>query len=598
MAIVPLKKITLFGPIGHKRATLDSLQELGCMHLVDLQDRTTNQSLSSSVSVETHQALKFLKASPIRRRSIKQRSGFRLNEVVNNVLWIQQRQNKLKQERDELQAAIQLLRPWGDFQLPTDRELAGLHFWFYSLPHHAVKTLDDFDFPWYEAARDNQYSFVVVISSEEPKNMPVGKVDLDRRSLSTLQQRLEEVESELEELHWELGVMTRWITLIEDSIAQADDQASREQAARQTIDATKFFALQGWAPARDLKRITTLANELELALTDEMPAEDDSPPTLLENSAITRGGEAAVTFYTIPAYNAWDPSSIVFLSFSLFFAMIMADAGYALILGGLLLFFWRRLGKTDDGKSLRTLGLAIVIFSVLYGMLVGSYFGLTPPPDSFFGHLHVLDAANTNTMITLSIIIGVSHLTLANLVVAWQKRWGLPMLASLGWSVALVAGLALGFGSYGVEPTEHLTYHGRNFLIAGLLMVFLFASHRPVLGGSWLDFLWRGLDGLMALANITRAFGDVLSYLRLFALGLASAQLAATFNELTGKAASSPGVGTLLAVLVVVFGHGLNFALAIMSGVVHGLRLNCIEFFGWSLSDEGYPFAPFRRKAV
>jgi V/A-type H+-transporting ATPase subunit I len=87
-----------------------------------------------------------------------------------------------------------------------------------------------------------------------------------------------------------------------------------------------------------------------------------------------------------------------------------------------------------------------------------------------------------------------------------------------------------------------------------------------------------------------------LSYLRLFALGLASAQLAVTFNGLSQDAAKIGGVGTLLAILIAVFGHGINFVLAIMGGVVHGLRLNCIEFFNWSLTEEGRPFQPFRKK--
>lgn len=132
----------------------------------------------------------------------------------------------------------------------------------------------------------------------------------------------------------------------------------------------------------------------------------------------------------------------------------------------------------------------------------------------------------------------------------------------------------------------------------GFAGVMLFSSQRPVLTLNLKDHARRVMDGFVSLTSIPRAFGDVLSYLRLFALGLASAQLASTFNELTFKASGAVGIGSLLAVGVIIFGHGLNFALAIMSGVVHGLRLNCIEFFGWSLPEEGYPFQPFCKKAV
>ena len=98
---------------------------------------------------------------------------------------------------------------------------------------------------------------------------------------------------------------------------------------------------------------------------------------------------------------------------------------------------------------------------------------------------------------------------------------------------------------------------------------------------------------------VTNAFGDVLSYLRLFALGLASGSLAAAFNDLAAKShAAVQGAGIALALLVLLVGHGLNFLLALMSGVVHGLRLNYIEFFNWGLEDEGKPFRAFRRKEI
>jgi V/A-type H+-transporting ATPase subunit I len=278
--------------------------------------------------------------------------------------------------------------------------------------------------------------------------------------------------------------------------------------------------------------------------------------------------------------------------------MIMADAGYALLLGAILILFWRRLGRSLDGQRFRTLLLAIVVASVAYGIAVGSYFGLPPAKGTVLERLHVIDAANTTLMMQLSIAIGVAHLTLANLALAWNRRWSPLMLSSIGWVAVFLGGTALGFGKSGVGPQAALVQYGGWAIGAGLVAVLLFSSTRPILTLSLRDHRQRIIDGILALPNISRAFGDVLSYLRLFALGLASAQLAATFNELTYKASCCVGIGSLLAILVVVLGHGLNFTLAIMSGVVHGLRLNCIEFFGWTLLDEGYPFRPFCKKAV
>jgi V/A-type H+/Na+-transporting ATPase subunit I len=130
-----------------------------------------------------------------------------------------------------------------------------------------------------------------------------------------------------------------------------------------------------------------------------------------------------------------------------------------------------------------------------------------------------------------------------------------------------------------------------------LITVFVFASERSI--HKPLDLLMWVLDGLAALTNITKLFGDVLSYLRLFALGLASASLALTFNDLARQVAQeNPGLGLLLSLLILLVGHLLNILLSLMSGVVHGLRLNFIEFYNWGLSDEGYPFRAFSKKGV
>jgi V/A-type H+-transporting ATPase subunit I len=109
--------------------------------------------------------------------------------------------------------------------------------------------------------------------------------------------------------------------------------------------------------------------------------------------------------------------------------------------------------------------------------------------------------------------------------------------------------------------------------------------------------LKRLVQGMLGLTKISAAFGDILSYLRLFALGLASASLATAFNDMAaGLRTGVPRVGLLLALLLLLFGHALNLLLGVSSGVIHGLRLNVIEFFNWGLKEEGRRFTHFRRK--
>ena len=165
-------------------------------------------------------------------------------------------------------------------------------------------------------------------------------------------------------------------------------------------------------------------------------------------------------------------------------------------------------------------------------------------------------------------------------------------LANLGWIAGLFGGLFLAYSD------GFLYAAGLILLIGGLAAVFLFSSERAF-GPGPIDYLWRAVDGIKALTGVMGMFGDVLSYMRLFALGLASASLALTFNNLAMELKDAiPGLGLLLAILLLIAGHVVNLGLSIMSGMVHGLRLNFMEFYKWGMPEEGNAFRKFARKEV
>ena len=199
----------------------------------------------------------------------------------------------------------------------------------------------------------------------------------------------------------------------------------------------------------------------------------------------------------------------------------------------------------------------------------------------------------------LTIVVGVIHLSLANLALSWVKAGRASALGSLGWVAVMAGATAGGIGLMAdVDPrvAEPLTRVGAGLLIGGLAAVFLFSSERPILSLSLKNHLLRLADGFQAITGLSGLFGDVLSYLRLFALGLSSAKLAETFNSLAQDAWDKAGFGVIGAIGILLLGHTLNLLLGIMSGVVHGLRLNCIEFFKWGLPEEGYLFTAFAKK--
>jgi len=359
------------------------------------------------------------------------------------------------------------------------------------------------------------------------------------------------------------------------------------------------FAVQGWAPSGRVSALRQFATDRRLALTVEGPGPRDTPPTLLDNPPALRGGEGLVEFYMTPAYRLWDPSKAVFLAFAVFFAMIFSDAGYAALLGVVLLAMWKRMGRTASGRGLRDVMLALVIFSIVYGILVGTYFGVEPRAGSWLASLHILDASNQRLMMWIAIGVGAAHLTYANLVTVWWRRHSSTALSALGWAAVILGGFCVGLGKGypDIPALTSLPGVGLWGLALGGVLVLLFTSERPF-GLAPKHVFGRLLDGLKGVTGLSKAFGDVLSYLRLFALGLASIKLAEAFNGLAATSFASRGVGVLLALLILLVGHSINFAMGIMSGVVHGLRLNLIEFFNWSLPEEGEQFLPFEKKAL
>lgn len=611
MSIVKLKKITLYGTDDQRETILDGLQSMGCLHLINLASDELPEVRELDIARKARMAINYLQSCPHQRRRSKRTQQFNPVDTTLQVIDIKQKCDHLDDQQDDLQQAIEQVAPWGDFQLPEWSDILGKRFHFLVVKPNQLHLFQAFDDPWTVTSRTAENAYVVLLTAQLPEDFPVSPVTLDPRPLSELREQLEATEEQLEELYWKRVEMTRWTDLLVEDLNHADDLAARQCAQEMSHCDAELFAVQGWAPETTLDELQKFAETHQLALTSLTAGPNDMPPTLLRNPKAIRGAEGAVTFYITPEYHAWDPTGMVYFFFALFFGMIMADAGYALMLGGIVAMFWRRMGATVGGRDLRRFLAFMVSVSFGYGALAGSYFGFGPP--EFLAPLKIFDIQDQGLMMALSIVIGVIHLVLANLILAWHRRGSPRCLASVGWAMIIAGGLLLGVGylagddfdaklarllNRSMDSTlEFLREAGIILLGIGVAGVVLFTSDRPIFSKRISDHVMRIVEGVMALPGFSKAFGDVLSYLRLFALGLASAQLAGTFNGLAADAYDVQGPGILLAILIMGVGHGINFILAIMSGVVHGLRLNCIEFFNWSLQDEGYAFQAFCKKA-
>lgn len=587
MSIARLNKVTFVGLTENRERLLQDLQNLGCLHIEPLAPEYETSAAAVGPGGGAREALQFLREYPHRRRQSRDTSRFDALEVERKTLDVRRRLLELTDERDFLIKRIQDMRPWGDFVFSPLHEMGNLRFWFYIVPHRDMPKVTELGLPYEIVKKDNRNSYVVVISENEPEGMPVNRTHTGYQPRHVLEALLEDVELAIEDVQAERAYLTRWYKLLKDNIAALEDQAALTAALHQTYTSHEMFALRGWAPQDRLPQLTDYARRHRVHMDIKEAEPDDNPPTYLENPLWLSAGEDLVNFYMTPGYRTWDPSPVVFISFALFFAMILADAGYALLLGILLLFFWRKMGASQAGRRFRPLCLTIVCFSLLFGMLIGSYFGVAPPGGTPLAALHLLDMTNTNLMMEISVFIGCIHVILGASMDAMRYKNPIEGLESVGWACVVTAGLVFLISTAyapGILKPLAVLLAG-----AGGILVLLFAApfDKP---------LSRLMKGLLGLTKLTGAFGDVLSYLRLFALGLASGSLALEFNRMAaGIYEAMPGIGIFFGFLVLLLGHAVNLALGLASAVIHGLRLNVIEFFNWGLKEEGWQFKPFRR---
>ncbi|MBI1248013.1 ATPase V [bacterium] len=618
MSIVPLVRVSLVGINRDKDRLLNDLYEFGCLEIIPPESaESTTEDHESQDRFKA--ALKFLLSSPQRRPQSRDSVRFDPLEVESRAFALKKKLDALEAQRDDVLERMMQARPFGDFDFSPAEQMDRWRLWFYVVPKQAVKALppnsgtneDGSLYAWEVVQHDNRNNYIVVVSETKPSFMPVPPVEIGKEGTKTLVSRREELELAIEDAQAERAYLTRWCTLLAKSLVALEDAEAREVALHQTTNNDDLFAIEAWVPQEHYEALAEYSAQNGFLCEYRQPDPTDDPPTYMRNRRRSEAGEDLVNFYMTPGYWTWDPSSTVLISFAIFFAMILADAGYAIVLAFGLAWAWSALGQPAPGveeggdptgqedeeieiaptvgQRFRPMLLLIVITSLIYGVLVGSYFGITPPKQSWLGQLNLLDMSNSRLMMGISVLVGGLHIVLANVMDARRHHDLRDGLASIGWAIVVSGGLLIAAGTT-ANSLAILKSLGAMGIAVGLVLVVGFTAWRE-------KPLTRLVQGVLGLLKISSAFGDVLSYLRLFALGLASASLATAFNEMAeGVRSGLPRLGLLFALLILLFGHSLNLLLGISSGVIHGLRLNVIEFFNWGLKDEGRRFTPFRRR--
>lgn len=496
---------------------------------------------------------------------------------------------------------------WGDYSLESINklELSGYPVSFYSVisQQYNPKWEQDFNAVVINEFRSHTY-FVTVgdfeshkIEAERVKN-PTQELQELHHALLRLEEEKEEIQQALQQFaDQRLGLLMGYESLL-------TDQYNFNHALLQVTPEAdnKLMLLEGWVVRKDADAMEEALKEEPCYVQQLEITEEDSIPIKLNNNGFARLFEPITKMYSLPNYYELDSTPLFAPFFLLFFTLCFGDAGY-----GLLIFLgstWFKYKKSKQGKltsgakDLLTLAQWLGGTTAVIGSALGTVFGMVMPwanDGSLLGGVRDDYFLNQNNMMLLSVVLGIIQILFGKLVAAVkikrQKglRYALSAFAWVAIIVSLIGALAIPMLFPQSPKIIAQVFYGLA-IAAGLVAFFYNMPGKNLLvnfgGGLWAAY--NTASGLL---------GDTLSYIRLFAIGLTSGVLGGVFNNLAVDMSSGLpiGVNFLVMAFILLFGHSLNFGLAIISSLVHPLRLTFVEFYKNSeFEGGGRAFTPFK----
>jgi len=605
--ITKMKKLTFL--VYHKEYEefLNSLRELGVVHIVEKQQGAAdNTELQENIRLFNRLAatLKLLQNQKHEKNAVIATEGgtaTRGMQVLDEVDALQTEHGKLSQQLQSYAKEKEVLEVWGNFEPTGIQKLkdAGYIIGFYSCSEGNYKEEWETE---YNAMIVNRISskvfFVTVTKAGQEVDLDVEQAKLPAYSLSRLEALYDTTEQAIE------GNEKKLVALSETDIPslkaalkelQSQIEFSKVVLSSEQTAGDKLMLIEGWAPAYSKVEIEAYLNDAHVyyEITDPMPG--DNVPIRLNNKGFFAWFEPICKLYMLPKYNELDLTPFFAPFFMVFFGLCLGDSGY-----GLFLFLgataYRLLAKkvTPSMKSIISLIQVLSASTFFCGLLTGTFFGaniydLDWPIVQRLKHAVLMD---NNDMFRLSLILGVIQILFGMVLKAVNQtiQFGFKYaIATIGWIILLVStAVSALFAS-----SELLSMGGTAYKVVLCIsgaMIFLFNTPGKNI------FMNIGLGLWDSYNMVTGLLGDVLSYVRLFALGLSGGILAGVFNSLAvGMSPDNVIVGPIVMVLIFVIGHAINMFMNVLGAMVHPMRLTFVEFFKNSgYEGGGKEYKPFK----
>lgn len=496
--------------------------------------------------------------------------------VINTVNEREMMESQLAQLHKDMEERL----PWGQFDVKNFKKLeeCGLKLHFYKVKSSNFDPAWNENYALSEISNDGTNTYFVVVSDDENYEFPLKEMPAPDSDCTAVEKKIKELEYEIEKKY---RLLSELKCHEKDIQKELDKTMSKLDLHLAHVSGTKaaedyITVLEGFAPSNTTTSVHELLDKEEVLYLEENACVTDNPPIKLKNNKFVSMFELLTDMYGRPKYNEFDPTVWISIFFMLFFAFCMGDAGYGLVLIGASLALKKVLG------NIAPLGITLGVATTVIGLLFHTFFSTDMLTWSFLPDvvkkcmLPAQIGGFDGTMV-LAIIVGIVHICLAMIVKTYQStkvKGFANSLGTWGWTLLIVGGIIVGglalIGVINSEVTKWIVI-GIGILSA-LGIFFLNDLHRnPLVNfGSGLWETYNTATGLL---------GDVLSYLRLYALGLAGAKLGEAFNAIGVQALGDGGAAWIAFILIVVVGHTLNVAMCVLGAFVHPLRLNFLEFF-------------------
>jgi len=585
--IVPMLKTYVAARQQDRQRLLEALRDLGVVHLAPVDPAKAAPDDKTLAAIDTLARAAQMLGEPAPRG---EKGDLAPLAAAEEVLEIHRRAAERRSRLAGLHRQVEQLAVWGDATLEQFTRLAeaGVNVRFYSVPRDAAGEVRADCVQVLGELAGKRILVAAASSGQSPVEAPEAAeaLELPSRDRPSLRAEAGEIDAALAADEERLGVLAHLRDDMEAERRRLERKAEYAAASNGGLHADALYAVQGWVPADKAEALSGGLAEagVPAGVQTAPPREGEAPPTLVVLPRWARPIQGLMKILGIqPGYGEPDVSVAFMIALPIFAAMLFSDGGYGLTLL-LLPIVLRRKVIAKMGRNVANLTMVIGALSMAWGALTGSFFGMDVP--GLLGGKPLiavsLDAGPMNFLMRLSFTIGVVHLVVAQL---WRgvRLWpNLALLSKVGWAAFLV-------GMYSVvthfvlgRPAELTSPAIIWPCMIGGGMAILFASP------SW------NVPKMVALglANFPLAalgtFSDIMSYVRLMAVGLAGSVLATSFNELAMRA------GPVLLVPILIFGHGLNLGLCLIALFAHGVRLNVLEFSNnLGLEWSGYPYQPF-----